>query len=112
MTPSDKSGGPKKGLLIIAHPDGPDAPPKLNSPEEPDADDQPQGDTSQQQCGNCRFWEPDLQYCQRFPPHGQEWSSPQSDQWCGEWKPGAQHHVAAGGGSGQQPSTPNYGTQR
>lgn len=102
MSPTNK--GPK-GLLIIAHPSGAGAPgdaddePSLGSPEEPDADDEASGDASQR-CDNCRFWEPTASYCQRYPPHGNEWSQPDPSQWCGEWRPGKQHTV--GGGADQQ----------
>lgn len=84
MTPNE----PKKGLLLLAD----DKPGSLKSPEEPDTDDAMQsGDTSGQHCDGCRFYATDTGDCKRYP----DWVQRMPEDWCGEWKAGAQHSDAA-----------------
>ena len=91
MTPTDK---PKhKGTALIIG-----IGPKLTSPEsghpEPDADEMggpSDNDLDDQNCGNCYAYAPSTGRCQRFPPHGMEWSQVDPSEWCCEWKAGPQH---------------------
>ena len=80
MTP----GGFGKSIEITA----------LGSPE--DLSKAPQETQDDSHCGNCKFYRSDNR-CQRFPPHGSEWSMVGEDDWCGEWASGPQKESHAMG---------------
>lgn len=110
---------PKKGLLIVAKPD--DGPSPLPSPDddmsgtEPDADDMVPGGGPDATCATCYAFAPSSGRCQRFPPHGMEWSQVDPGDYCCEYKKGPQHDGAGGGdqmsqqAGGQSPMGSQYG---
>lgn len=106
---------PKKGLLIIAHPAGGDAPAPLGSPDddmpagEPDADDDKADLPQDASCSTCYAYQPSTGYCRRFPPHGPEWSQVDPDDFCCEWQKGQQHDNAGGGNAPNSAPAPDQG---
>lgn len=78
-------GGPPKvrGPMDQGEPEGDELP-----PTEHPSHDHPEG----QQCSNCNFYL--NARCQRFPPHGAEWSQVTPEDYCGEWLPKDEHEPA------------------
>jgi len=120
--PPKEQGPQGKGsaLVIVAHPasGGTDRPPALSPMRDPgDPDDPSMGggdDSSQQECGNCRFYKSDDNTCHRYPPHDQGvWAQvPNGEEdWCGEWAAGQPHSFDDSGDSSDQQSTPNAASQ-
>jgi hypothetical protein len=63
--------------------------PTLRSPEEPE---EAQEVGTDERCSSCRYYRSDGR-CQRFPPHGKEWSQVADTDYCGEYEAGEKHEA-------------------
>jgi len=108
-------GPPKKGkaLLIIGKPAGPsDEPEPLDSPDEESSESEsPSSHDANAKCETCYAFQPSTSRCQRFPPHGAEWSMVDPEDYCCEYKAGPQHD-SQGGGVPTQPQEQPQGMPR